>query len=1317
MPRGRAVPRYIRAHRPNGPDRPRLPVPQSPDSTAPIAPTIAPGIVSLHSNRTEALAQALAAWMRQHPLQALEQEVALVQSQGMGEWLKMALARQLGISAAVQMELPSRFAWRMYRRILGPQQVPQHTPLDKADMLWRLMRILPALLGEASAPLAAPSAEPPDEPIWQPLRQSLQAAQRALAGQAQEGDGPAAPPAPELAQHALYQLALRIADLFDQYQVYRPDWLQDWAQGREQLAPFLGGQAQPLPPAQRWQAALWRALLHSLDAAQQQAIRPRLHQRALAQLAQGGPAQPLPRRIMLFGASHLHVPVLELLTALGQHAQVLLAVPNPCQMYWSDAVPGRELFARLLRQTANQRRPEQQLAAIELSAMHAHANPLLTTWGRQVRDFVRLLEHYEQQALAQQQGQGLPRIDLYDTDTEADIEAGAEAAPSMLRQVQEHIRDLLPLSEPLRTAALAPQDRSICFQIAHSPVRELEALHTHLLELMLPGSVPDAAGSAQPPVAPREIVVMVPDIAQYAPLIRAVFGQYGPQDARHIPFAIADLGAQAVSPLVQAVEWLSQLPQQRASLSQLSDLLAVPAVAQRLGLDDEGVATLQAWMQGSGIRWGLDEAHRQQLGLAHMGAQNSAWFGLQRMLLGYASQQGWGGLAPYEEIGGLAAGHVGALAHLVQRLQHWQHELGHSATPLQWGQRWRALLADFFQPASEADQAALQLLEQALQQWLDACLQAGCEQPLALPVARHAWLARLQGPEPQQRFHAGGVTFCTLLPMRAIPFRIVCLLGMDEGVYPRRATPNAMDLMRLPGQQRPGDRSRTQDDRQLMLEALLSARQQLLISWVGKSVRDNTPRPPSVLVAQLRDYLSARWSAQAVAERTTEHPLQPFNPRYFLQPPPGQSQEGQPQPDQPLPSWAWEWHPQPGAQPQAQDPGLRLLQAQGDAPAAPTTALAATPAVTARPWSVAELAAIWRHPVPQWFAIRLQTRFAPLDEQAEDCEPLAIDGLQRWQIFEQLLQRLRPLVEQSPPFQPEALRQALQHELERIQRRGDMPLGAWAEQLQQQWLTQWQWLLQVWQASVRDWPQAQTPARRLRWSPEPAGPAQPQQPWIEDWAPPWRCNAAGDALVLHLQPGQLQASSGELRLHRLLRPWLQSCLLAACASDDAPDASAPDDSTDATAGGRGPAMRVLALDGVLDIAPIPAGQAQAWLHAVLTMAAQALSGPQPLPLDFDTALAWWNALHKAQSQSAPEPEAERAARSAARQAYDGGHQRTGSAQRQPALARAWPDFAALQASGAFESWARQWLQPLHDWLEQYVQVHWAQEEQGAQTSA
>ena len=146
----------------------------------------------------------------------------------------------------------------------------------------------------------------------------------------------------------------------------------------------------------------------------------------------------------------------------------------------------------------------------------------------------------------------------------------------------------------------------------------------------------------------------------------------------------------------------------------------------------------------------------------------------------------------------------------------------------------------------------------------------------------------------RSRFRAGGVTFCTLMPMRAIPFEVVCLLGMNDGDYPRRAMRTDFDLMLQPGTNRAGDRSRRDDDRQLMLEAVLSARRQLYVSWTGRSVRDNSAQPPSVLVAQLRDYIAAAWGSEAVSSRTTEHPLQPFSRRYF-------------EADQPLRTYAREW--------------------------------------------------------------------------------------------------------------------------------------------------------------------------------------------------------------------------------------------------------------------------------------------------------------------------------------------------------------------------------------------------------------------------
>jgi hypothetical protein len=194
---------------------------------------------------------------------------------------------------------------------------------------------------------------------------------------------------------------------------------------------------------------------------------------------------------------------------------------------------------------------------------------------------------------------------------------------------------------------------------------------------------------------------------------------------------------------------------------------------------------------------------------------------------------------------------------------------------------YEALLQDGVAQGQPGSERALAALDDALMRWLRACELAGFDQPVDVVGLRHGWLDALQQPRLEQRFRAGGVTFCTLMPMRAIPFDVVCLLGMNEADYPRRNPRSDFDLMALPGQFRPGDRSRQHDDRQLMLEALLSARRQLIVSWTGRSVRDNSEQPPSVLVSQLRDYIAAVWGTGAVKDRTTEHPLQPFDRRYF----------------------------------------------------------------------------------------------------------------------------------------------------------------------------------------------------------------------------------------------------------------------------------------------------------------------------------------------------------------------------------------------------------------------------------------------------
>ena len=906
--------------------------------------SILPGFIALHSHRAEVLADTLTGWLRSHPLQPLESEVVLVQSNGMAEWIKIELARQGGVCAATRVELPSRFLWRTYRQVLGTQNVPPDSPLDKLPMTWRLMALLPDCLQDT---------------VFKPVAGFLR------------GDEP----------DRLLQLASRLADLFDQYQIYRPDWLQDWAAGRNVLRKAAG--QDELGEDQLWQAELWRRVLDTLDETQRQATRPALHARALAHLRSGQPlASPVARRVSVFGMSHMPAQLLEMLVALAAHSQVLLAVPNPCQYHWGDIIDGREWLQAERRRHAYR---GEALAGLPLAQMHLHAPTLLAAWGRQGRDFIRQLDAFDDVSAALKLTQ-LNRLDFFD-----DV-PGEDRTP-LLAQLQRRIRDLEPSSAGTPAVPLREGDRSVTFSVAHSPVRELEVLHDQLLQWF--HTPPDDRS-----LSPRDVVVMVPDIELMAPAIRAVFGQFKRSDARFIPFDIADLGAQAVSPLIHAVEWLLALPQQRSRMSELVELLEVPALAARFGLKDEHLPTLTRWMAGSGIRWGLSADHREDLGLGVCGDDNSALFGVQRMLMGYAcgadpvdGDVSWS-VSPYPEVGGLDAELAGSLAHLLQALIDWWQIGTQSATPVQWAERCRAMLTALFKARDDNDRNALAALDQALSDWVRACDEAGFVDAVPLAVARSAWLDALKAPRLEQRFRAGGVTFCTLMPMRAIPFKAVCLLGMNDGDYPRRSPRADFDLMGLPGMTRPGDRSRKSDDRQLMLEALLSARQVLYVSWSGRSVRNNSEQPPSVLVSQLRDEMDLLWGKDTAKNLTTVHPLQPFSRAYF------EMGSG-------LQTYAKEWR---AAQQDHRGEDVSPAEVPEGAASSPRWPAELPPLMAANEQapviSLAQLARFLRKPVGTFFRERLQVHLEDERSALHDEELFDLGGLDLYQLLDHELQHV-----------------------------------------------------------------------------------------------------------------------------------------------------------------------------------------------------------------------------------------------------------------------------------------------------------------------
>lgn len=903
------------------------------------SPLVAPGagLVLLQGQRLEDLAETVLQWLGQRPLGLLEEETLLVPSNGMGEWFKIQAAQTLGVCAGMRMELPARWAWQLVRRVLGSGSAPPASPFDKRPLAWWL---------------AARWAE----------FQHLQ-------GLPSPGEGD------ELAR---VRWCTRAADLFDQYQLFRADWLADWEAGRLVLKLQAQDQAcTAVPDSSAWQAALWAWIVRRHEAEGGQPSRAAQLQEAINRLRSGHPeaVAALPRRLVVFGASNLPPLILDLLAALSLHRPVLFAIPNPCRVQWVDLAQG----------------PRQ-------------GHPLLAAWGRQVGDFIRQLERFDDR-LERLEGRRMARAER------------DEDAPSLtaLARLQGAIVDN---ENPAEASSAAPcatklqelSDGSIRLHRAHTALREVEALHDHLLRLF---------DAPQPNhLVPRDVVVMLPELETHAAAITAVFGKHPPGDARHIPWGFADQRAPIGMGLSAVVEWLLSLPGRRASLEELERLLRTPALAARWSLDEEECQRLLDWTEAAGVRWGLSAAHRGLLGLGQAGASQTWEAGAQRLLAGYAlGSHAQAGLdvEPWPEARGLRARAAGIFAALVRRLDNWVAEANRAATPQEWGQRIRGLLGSMFEPADEQEQRVLAAFEAALAQWLQDTQRAGFKAPVGWRVVHEALMSGYAEPPPKARFRAGGVTFCTLLPLRAVPFEVVCLLGMNEGAYPRPSAPAGDDLMARPELARPGDRSRRLDDRQLLLDALLSARRHLLVSWVGRRVHDNEQQPPSVLVGQLLDTLEATWGAQAVERITFDLPLQPFSARHFEDSPLGGT-------------YAAEWR-------------LSALQASASRRESPEPA-------PEEDWLAdpTEVQAWLRQPVARFDHRRLGIDRARLSERPPPTETMAWTGLDRHRWWRELMEQVasRGL----PALEPPALWETLQ----RWQRAGALLAGAPGRMQQQELL-------------------------------------------------------------------------------------------------------------------------------------------------------------------------------------------------------------------------------------------------------------------------
>ncbi len=371
-----------------------------------------PGFIIAHSNHLEQLRDLVVQWSKINPLQPLENEIILVQSNGIAQWLKLALAADdgCGIAAGLDVGLPARFLWQTYRKVLGSETIAQSSPFDKEPLTWRLMRLLPSVI---------------DQPVFAPLQRFL----------SDDAD-----------LRKCYQLAERLADLFDQYQVYRSDWLKDWAEGIDQLRQLDG---QPSMSAEKaegqtqtiaWQAELWRLLIADIGEDVMHSSRAAVHPRFVAAMKnlEHSPAG-LPPRIIVFGISSLPAQMVEALAAISRFSQVMLCVHNPCQYHWADIVEDKQLLRHEYRRQGRKAGfPE----VLSVEQLHQFAHPLLAAWGKQGRDYISLLDQHDEldsyQAQFKSHGQ---RVDIFEEGQ----------TQTLLQQLHNDILHLRPLAETQAT--------------------------------------------------------------------------------------------------------------------------------------------------------------------------------------------------------------------------------------------------------------------------------------------------------------------------------------------------------------------------------------------------------------------------------------------------------------------------------------------------------------------------------------------------------------------------------------------------------------------------------------------------------------------------------------------------------------------------------------------------------------------------------------------------------------------------------------------------------------------------------------------------
>jgi len=755
------------------------------------------------SNKLEHLSFLLTRLIQHQPKGVFCPETILVESPGMQHWVSMQLAKTQGVAMNLDFPLPVRFMWNTARAVLGSDSVPKQSPYRREVLTWRIDDLLQTKDVQST------------DAFIHVNRYWLQAGSEQEQGVQR------------------LQLATALADVYEQYLLYRPDWLFAWEANERRTKDDM----------EVWQSEIWRHL------AKQEPLHPaRLHQLTIAKLKSGPVPSDLPQRILVFAINTMAPQLIAFFDALAEHIDIHIFHLNPSVNYWGDSKSDSELAKQL------------RMEGLEKWMLQDQSNPLLGNLGKQGRELFNLLTD----------------LDTFEVSA-FDVPPLTEHAASstLLHKIHADILHALPAT-PIDRDHLLP-DYSVTIMSAHSALREVQVLHDHLLHWLSQDSTR----------TPSDILVMCPAIENYAPFVDAVFHRVGTKPIEgngtvRLPCSIADRSPMDAEPLIAAFMTLLHLPDSRFGVSDVIDYLQLDAVQKRFSIVQDDIDQMTVWLKQAHIHWGLNGEHKAAVsaGVTNQ-TMYSWWWGIRRLLLGMLApdrESIANNLLTIPDVEGQSTIILGKLIHVIELLGGFASALNTPRSPTAWSTDLLKLRDTCFTP-TKAQEQSWDLIASVVADLAARCEEVNYTHALSLRQVRELLINRFSSPDAGNHFMTGQVTVCSMLPMRSIPFKMVCILGLNDSEFPRKSTPLGLDLMAGPDR-RLGDRSRRLEDRYLFLEAIISARECLYLSYQGNDVRNNSERQPSLVLGEFLDMLETGYGVK-LADYVTHAPLHPFSESAF----------------------------------------------------------------------------------------------------------------------------------------------------------------------------------------------------------------------------------------------------------------------------------------------------------------------------------------------------------------------------------------------------------------------------------------------------